>query len=52
LKCRVCKETLTKTELKKKERNGRGYLCDKCYIEKQRKYAEKRKKAIKEWRMF
>ena len=48
MNCRVCKETLVRKEVKLIR--SKGYICTKCYNHKQKQYAKKRAKAIKEWR--
>tara|TARA_E500000331_G_scaffold356841_1_gene416453 strand:+ start:720 stop:890 length:171 start_codon:yes stop_codon:yes gene_type:complete len=50
-KCRHCKIELTPIDLKEIKRlTGRGYLCEPCYKKQTKKYNDKRKGALKEWR--
>jgi protein-arginine kinase activator protein McsA len=49
--CRKCKIHLTPSQIKDgKKTSGRGYLCNACYKKQTKDYADKRKKALKEWR--
>ena len=51
--CRKCGIHLTPSQIKVgKKSSGRGYICDPCFKKQTKDYAEKRKKALKEWRTY